>query len=98
MQRICTSLSNAGFTVSLIGRKLKSSIPLQDITYFQKRIYCFFTKGPLFYAEYNFRLLLYLLPLKVDCICAIDLDTILPCYYLSRFKGCKRLYDAHELF
>ena len=98
MQRICTSLSQAGFKVTLIGRKLKQSVSLQDRNYLQKRIYCFFTKGPLFYAEYNIRLFLYLLPRKADCICAIDLDTILPCYYLSRIKKCKRVYDAHELF
>ena len=34
----------------------------------------------------------------MDCICAIDLDTILPCYYISKLKGVKRVYDAHEFF
>jgi len=34
----------------------------------------------------------------MDCICAIDLDTILPCYYISKLKGVKRVYDAHEYF
>ena len=34
----------------------------------------------------------------MDCICAIDLDTILPCYYISKLKGIKRVYDAHEYF
>ena len=34
----------------------------------------------------------------MDCICAIDLDTILPCYFISRLKKIKRVYDAHELF
>lgn len=34
----------------------------------------------------------------MDCICAIDLDTILPCYYISIIKRIKRVYDAHELF
>jgi glycosyltransferase involved in cell wall biosynthesis len=31
-------------------------------------------------------------------ICAIDLDTILPCYYISKIKKVPRIYDAHELF
>ena len=35
---------------------------------------------------------------KMDCICAIDLDTILPCYYISKLKRIHRVYDAHELF
>ena len=34
----------------------------------------------------------------MDCICAIDLDTILPCYFISRIKKVPRVYDAHELF
>ena len=32
------------------------------------------------------------------CIGAFDLDTILPCYFISRIKKTKRVYDAHELF
>jgi glycosyltransferase involved in cell wall biosynthesis len=34
----------------------------------------------------------------MDCICAIDLDTILPCYFISKIKRVPRIYDAHELF
>ncbi|RYZ50795.1 MAG: glycosyltransferase, partial [Chitinophagaceae bacterium] len=52
----------------------------------------------LFYAEYNLRLFLYLIRQKPDAICAIDLDTILPCYFISRLKKIPRIYDAHEYF
>ena len=31
-------------------------------------------------------------------ICAIDLDTILPCYFISVVKKIPRIYDAHEYF
>jgi glycosyltransferase involved in cell wall biosynthesis len=82
----------------LVGRKLKSSIPLSVQPFKQKRIKCLFKKGKLFYAEYNIRLFFYLLFNKMDCICAIDLDTILPCYFISKIKNTKRAYDAHELF
>lgn len=34
----------------------------------------------------------------MDAICAIDLDTILPCLYISKWKKIPRIYDAHELF
>lgn len=98
MIRICTSLAKQGYTVTLAGRKLQQSIPLQPYPFKQKRIHCFFTKGPLFYAEYNLRLFFWLLFQKADCICAIDLDTILPCLFISQLKGSKRVYDAHELF
>jgi glycosyltransferase involved in cell wall biosynthesis len=98
MIRICSSLANAGYEVLLVGRKLRSSIPLSIQPFKQKRISCFFERGKLFYAEYNIRLFFYLLFKKMDCICAIDLDTILPCYFISEIKKTKRVYDAHELF
>jgi glycosyltransferase involved in cell wall biosynthesis len=98
MIRICTSLANAGYAVTLVGRKLNSSLPLSAQSFIQKRINCFFEKGKLFYAEYNIRLFFYLLLKKMDCICAIDLDSILPCYFISKIKKIKRVYDAHELF
>jgi len=34
----------------------------------------------------------------MDLLTAIDLDTILPSYFISRLKNTKRVYDAHELF
>jgi len=98
MQRICGSLADAGYDVLLIGRKLKTSLPLSSTNYKQKRIKCWFNKGKLFYSEFNIRLFFFLLFKKMDCICAIDLDTILPVYYISKLKGIKRVYDAHEYF
>jgi glycosyltransferase involved in cell wall biosynthesis len=98
MQRICTSLAANGFEVLLVGRKLKNSAALTKQLFQQKRIPCLFNKGFLFYAEYNVRLFWCLLFTKMDAICAIDLDTILPCYFVSVIKNKKRLYDAHELF
>ena len=98
MQRICTSLSNEGYQVLLIGCKLPTSTALQAANFTQKRIKCIFTKGKLFYMEYTFKLFVYLLRIKMDAICAIDLDTIIPCYYISVLKNTKRVYDAHELF
>lgn len=98
MIRICTSLAKAGHQVVLVGRKRKASIPFIKQPFEQKRLSCFFEKGKLFYLEYNFRLFLFLLFKRMDCICAIDLDTILPCFFISVIHQCKRVYDAHELF
>ena len=98
MIRICTSLANAGYMVLLVGRKTATSIPLSKQPFKQKRINCLFEKGILFYAEYNIRLFFCLLFAKMDCIGAIDLDTILPCYLISGLKKTTRVYDAHELF
>jgi len=98
MQRICGSLADAGYDVLLVGRKLKNSPTLFHKNYKQQRINCWFKTGKLFYSEFNIRLFLFLLFKRADCICAIDLDTILPCYYISKIKGIKRVYDAHEYF
>jgi glycosyltransferase involved in cell wall biosynthesis len=98
MQRICTSLAQNGFDVTLTGRKLSNSKPLEQQVFWQNRIYCLFNKGILFYTAYNTCLFFWLLFRKTDIICAIDLDTILPCYFVSALKRKKRVYDAHELF
>lgn len=98
MHRICTSLANAGYRVTLVGREVKHSKPLLKELYGQKRLHCIFNKSFLFYAEYNLRLFFFLLLQKPDAICAIDLDTILPCYFVSKLKKIPRIYDAHEYF
>lgn len=98
MHRICTSLAENGYVVTLVGRKLTTSLPLTEKKFRQKRISCWFTKSKWFYAEYNIRLFFFLLFKKMDAICAIDLDTILPCLKISKCKKIPRIYDAHELF
>ena len=98
MHRICTTLAENGYAVTLVGRKLTGSQPLVKQKFRQKRIHCLFNKGKRFYAEYNARLFFFLLFKKMDAICGIDLDTILPCYYISKWKKVPRVYDAHELF
>lgn len=98
MIRICTSLALAGYDVTLVGRSGKKSLPLASRPFRQHRLKLFFERGKLFYLEYNFRLFFYLLWQKIDCICAIDLDSILPCLWISRLKRIPRVYDAHELF
>lgn len=98
MQRICGSLAAAGYPVTLVGRRLKDSISLNNQGFKQVRLRCFFNKGWLFYAEFNVRLFFFLLFRRTLGICAIDLDTILPCLLVSAIKRVPRIYDAHELF
>ena len=98
MIRICTSLSEAGYDVTLVGFKRKKSKPLKQRTFKQVRLPVIAEQGKLMYAHYWFNLFFYLLFQKVDILCAIDLDTILPVYYVSRIRGKKRVYDAHEIF
>lgn len=98
MHRICTSLAENGYAVTLVGRKLATSLPLVEKKFKQKRVRCWFNKGKLFYFEYNLRLIYYLFFRKMDAVCAIDLDTMIGCHTISFFKRKRRIYDAHELF
>ena len=98
MQRICTTLAENSYDITLVGRELPTSLPLIAQKFKQRRLKCWFNKGKLFYFEYNLRLLSFLMLKKMDAICAIDLDTIHPCYTISWFKKIPRIYDAHELF
>ncbi len=98
MQRIAGSLQEEGYAVILVGRKKKDSPDLEKTTYTQKRLPCFFSRGWGFYLEYQIRLFFFLLFRKTDIFCAIDLDTILPVYFVSILRKKTRIYDAHELF
>ncbi len=98
MIRICTSLAEAGYDVTLVGFKRKKSKPLIARPFRQVRLPIMTEQGKLMYAHYWFNLFFFLLFRKVDILCAIDLDTILPVYYVSLLRGKKRVYDAHEIF
>ncbi|MDC1465224.1 glycosyltransferase [Polaribacter sp.] len=95
--KVCATLMQNNFKVLLIGRKLKSSIPLKR-AYKTKRFNLLFNTGFLFYAEYNLRLFCYLLFTKKDLLLANDLDTLLPNYLISMLQNTKIIFDSHELF
>lgn len=97
MERICDSLHKAGFKIELIGRLRNTSLPINK-PYKTTRIKLLFNKGKFFYLEYNLRLLLLLLFRKTDILCAIDLDTIVPNYIISKVRKKHFVYDSHEYF
>jgi glycosyltransferase involved in cell wall biosynthesis len=98
MYRICNSLHQAGFMVSIIGWELFNSPELIPKPYNQHRIRIYFQQGKLRYIEYNLKLYFWLLKNKADAICAIDLDTISPCYWAAKWQKAVIVYDAHEYF
>jgi len=98
MRRICSSLQRAGHQITLVGRIKPKSKPLDKLDFAQHRLSMWFSKGKLFYVEYNIRLFIYLLFEKYDVIGAIDLDSILACSIASKLKGVPFTYDAHEYF
>ena len=87
--KTCEVLSEIGYDVLLVGRKLKKSLPIQR-NYKTIRFKLLFNKGFLFYAEFNIRLFIFLLFTKKNILFSNDLDTLLPNYLLSLLKQ-KRL-------
>ncbi len=98
MIRICGSLAKAGYQVLLVGRARRNSRPLETRNFEQHRLSCFFDKGKLFYLEYHLRLFFFLWRQSYTILCAIDLDTILPMFYWSRWRKVPLVYDAHEYY
>lgn len=98
MHRICSALVRAGYEVELVGRALPQSLPPEEQSFTQRRLHCRFHKGFLFYAEYNLRLLAYLLRAPCDAVCSVDLDTLPAGCLATLLRRKKRVFDAHEYF
>lgn len=94
----CMALQKAGYAVLLVGRRQRKSPPMDVRPYRTHRMRLLFEKGPLFYAEYNIRLFLFLLFHRADMLFSNDLDTVLPNWFVSRIKRCKMILDSHEYF
>ena len=98
MIRICSSLSRAGYKVTLVGRQRPGSAPITNRPFEQVRLKCHFDAGKLFYLEYNLRLWAWMALQRFDGVCAVDLDTILPAFFWCKLRRKPCIYDAHEYF
>ena len=84
--------------ITILGRKFPWSLPAEDEGFKIIRWKMIFKRGFLFYKWLNIRIFLYLLFNKADIILANDLDTLLPCYIISRIKRVRLVFDSHEYF
>lgn len=98
VHKVCSTLQQSGFNVLLVGRRKSDSLALSKRAYATQRMLLLFERGPLFYAEYHFRLFLLLLFKKNEILLSNDLDTLLPNYLISKLKKTVLVYDSHELF
>jgi glycosyltransferase involved in cell wall biosynthesis len=98
VQKVSTTLYTAGYDITLIGRELPHSLPVDQLPYSIRRFKLWWKKGMLFYLNYNLKLLVYLLSKPFDLLLANDLDTLLANYLASKIKGIPLIYDSHELF
>ncbi len=98
VHKVCCSLKAMGFEVTLVGRKLKESKTLEERTYRNHRFELWFSKGFLFYANYNLCLFIYLLRKRHQVLLSNDLDTLPANFLASKIKGSTLVYDSHEYF
>jgi glycosyltransferase involved in cell wall biosynthesis len=99
VHKVCQFLFQEGFLVTLIGRELENSLPLQKRDYKTIRFKLKHTKGPKFYASFNFKLFRFLLFKKINVLVSNDLDTLLGNYIITKFRpNTKLVYDTHEYF
>ena len=97
--RVAKMLSEQGVNVTCIGRKLKGSPSLENRPFRVRRYRMLFTRGPLFYACFNMRLLLTLLIVKRPSLfISNDLDTLPANFLAGRIRSVPLIYDSHELF
>lgn len=96
--RHCDLMHQMGFKVLLVGRKLPWSPAIPDLPYATHRVKLPFHQGPLFYFSYNLWLFFFIIFHKTTVVWANDLDTVLPCFIISKIRGQALVMDSHELF
>jgi glycosyltransferase involved in cell wall biosynthesis len=98
VDRTCKTLAENGYEVMLVGRWRRNSKPLSPRDYRTMRMQLLFEKGPLFYAEYNIRLFLFLLGSKADLFLSNDLDTLPATWLAAMLRRKTHVHDCHEYF
>ena len=95
--KLSETLRESGYEVTLLGRRHPRRDESEREGVSLMRL--LFWRGPLFYAEFNWRLALRLLfGKRYDLVVSIDLDTLPGCVIGSKLRGERLLFDSHEYF
>ncbi len=99
VHKTCEVLQKAGLEVTLVGRELPDSAPI-DRSYETVRLKLRYHTGALFYASLQRGLARFLRSRAADwdAIWSNDLDTLWPAYLSSRQLRIPLIYDSHEYF
>lgn len=98
VHKVAQTLVKMGFDVTLLGRELENSLPVNNRNYLTHRFKLWFNKGPMFYANYNISVFFYLLFKNFDVVVSNDLDSLLAGYWATKLRRKKLVYDSHEYF
>ena len=98
MRRIGEALIKNGWPFTLIGRIKRDSIDLNNAPFEQRRLSCFFQRGPIFYLEMNLRLFIVLMIHRPEIVYSVDLDTLCAGVLYKKLLGGRLIFDAHEYF
>ena len=97
VDKTCAYLLEKGYEVVVYGRVLPDTLQVTK-AYDIIRVKHVFNANFLFYAEFNARLLWFIVKGNFDVILSNDLDTLPACYFGSELKNTDLVYDSHELF
>lgn len=94
--KTCHSLNQWGWDIWALGRLMPNSGPGPAFSH--TRIRLPFQRGFAFYASLQWAILWKMRNEHFDAIWANDLDTLLPAFMLSWWRGVPLIYDSHEFF
>ena len=98
VHKVAQTLFENGYDILVIGQRRNSQAPDYKRDYKTKRFHLFFHKKVFFFMDFNIRLFFYLLFVKADIFLSNDTDSILPNYFVSKWRKKKLVFDAHEMF
>ncbi|HNT92142.1 MAG: glycosyltransferase [Bacteroidales bacterium] len=98
VRKLALLMDEEGLDTTVVGRYSGTTIPVSIPRVKTTTLRIPFRKGPLMYLSFNILLFFRLLFRGYEIIVASDLDTLVPCYLVSRLSGAVLIYDSHEYF